>query len=56
MSGFIDRDYRPFDLVAKPSIVIVPLGQVLALGAHLGDQLAIVADLDLSQLIRFFGN
>ena len=56
MSGFIDRNDRPFDLVAKPGIVIVPLGQVLALGAHLGDQLAIVADLDLSQFIRFFGN
>jgi hypothetical protein len=51
VAGLIDRDHRAFDFVRQAGVVIVPLGQVLGLGVHLGDQLAVVAHLDLSQAV-----
>ena len=56
MAGFIDRDHRSFDLVAQPGIIVVPLGQIPALGAHLGNQLAVVTHLKVRQFVRLLGH
>jgi ParB family chromosome partitioning protein len=44
--GLVDRQHRALDLVGKAAEIVVPLRRVAQLQAHLGDQLAVVADLD----------
>ena len=47
----VDRHHRALDLVGQPAVVIEPLGHVLGLRRHLRDQLAVVAHLDLAQVL-----
>ena len=47
----VDRDDAAFDLVGEAAEVAEPLADVAALGEHLGDQLAVVAHLDLGQAL-----
>ena len=54
--GLVGRDHRAFDLVGEPAVVVVPLRHVRRLHAHLGVQLAVVADFDLGQLLRALGD
>ena len=47
--GLVGRKDGTFDLVGEAAVVVVPLRHVRRLRAHLGEQLAVVADLDLGQ-------
>ena len=47
----IDRHHRALDFVGEPAVVIEPLRHVLGLRHHLRDQLAVVAHLDLAQVL-----
>ena len=50
--GLVGRQHRAFDLVGEAAEVVVPLRHVRGLRAHLGDELAVVAHLDLGELPR----
>ena len=54
--GLVGRQHRAFDLVGKATVVVVPLRHVRRLHAHLGVQLAVVADFGLGQLLRSLGD
>ena len=47
----VERDDRALDLVGQAAEVVVPLRHVVELGRHLGEQLAVVAHLDLGQVL-----
>ena len=49
--GPVGRHHGTLNLVGEPAVVIEPLGQVLGLRRHLRDQLAVVAHLDLRQVL-----
>ena len=51
MVGPVGRHHGALNLVGEPAVVIEPLGQVLGLRRHLRDQLAVVAHLDLRQVL-----
>ena len=50
-SGRSTGTTRALNLVGQPAVVVEPLGQVLELRRHLRDQLAVVAHLDLRQVL-----
>jgi len=47
--GLVDRNLGAFDLVGEAGIVPPPFRLVAGLAVHLGEQLAVVANLDFSQ-------
>ena len=54
--GLVGRQHRAFDLVSQATVVVIPLRHVRRLHAHLGVQLAVVANFGLGQLLRALGN
>jgi hypothetical protein len=54
--GLVAGDDMPFDLVRQSAIVVIPLRHVGGLRAHLGQQLAVVAHLDLGEELRLLGD
>ena len=49
--GPVDRHHRALDLIGQAAVVVEPLRQVLGLRVHLRHQLAVVAHLDLGQVL-----
>ena len=49
--GPVDGHHGAVDLVGETAVVIEPLGQILGLRVHLRDQLAVVAHLDLGEVL-----
>ena len=56
MLRLVDRQHLALDLVGEATIIIVPLRRVLELQRHLGDQLAVVLDLNLGQVLGVVGD
>ena len=54
--GLVDRDDAALDLVGEPTEVAIPLRQVAHLRRHLGQQLAVVAHLDIGERLRVLGD
>ncbi len=50
----ISRHHRTLNLIGKPAVVVEPLRQILGLRVHLRHQLAVVAHLDLGQMLSVF--
>ena len=55
VARLVERDDRALDLVGQPAVVVEPLRHVGSLRRHLGEELAVVADLDLGQPVRVRG-
>ena len=55
-AGLVDRNDPPLDLVREAAEIVEPLRYVAQLRPHFGDQLAVVARLDLRQPIGFGGD
>ncbi len=49
--GPVDGHHCALNLIGEATVVVEPLGHVLGLRTHLGDELAVVAHLDLPQMI-----
>jgi len=54
--GLVDRHDGALDLVGEAAEIAPPLGMIDELAAHLGKQLAVVADLDLGQPVGVGGD
>jgi hypothetical protein len=52
----VQGDDRALDLVGEPAVVVEPLGQIAQLPVHLGEQLAVVANLYLGQAAGVHGD